>query len=127
MSTFDEGKAGHTEHYYTERGCVIDCRGSLKISPLSYWGWFVHVYTTSHDISTGEFNGPAISRPVEVGDYAWICSDVVLYNCKIEHHGIVSVGSVVKGLVVPPYHIAEGNPAILVAKWNGEKWLKIKK
>lgn len=126
-STFNQEKAGHPIGYYAERGCVIDCRGNLNISPLSYWGWFAKVFTQTHSIATGEFFGPGVNVGVTVGDYAWITSCVILYDCEVQHHGIVSIGSVVKGLIVPPYHIASGNPAVLVAAWNGEKWVKLRK
>lgn len=124
-SSFNEEKAGHSAHYYTERGCVIDCRGNLKISPLSYWGWFAKVFTQTHSIATGMFFGPGVNIGVTVDDFAWVTSCCVLFDCHIHHHAIISIGSVVNGLEVPPYHIAMGNPAKLIARWNGERWVRM--
>lgn len=126
MSIFDERKAGHPESYYNQRDCMIDCRGPLKISPLSYFGFGVKVITQTHSIATGQFDGPAIDAGVIVDDYAWITSFAILHNCHVKHHGIVAIGAVVNGMTVEPYTIVAGNPAKVVAKWNGEKWVKIR-
>lgn len=127
IGVFDKDRAGHDEYYYSVRHCILDFRGTLKISPTSYWGWYTHVFTQSHSIDTGEFHGQAIDSPVYVDDYAWITSCCVLTNCHVMHHGIVSVGSVVNKMTVEPYTIVAGNPARPVAKWDGEKWVKLRR
>ena len=91
IGEFDVQKAGHDEGYYGIRQCVIDCRGPLKISPTSYWGWGNRVITQSHDISSAQFSAPVIDAPVYVDDEAWITSFYILHNCHIMHHGIVGV------------------------------------
>lgn len=124
---FDESKAGHDEYYYKIRLTNLDFRGHLSISPLSYWGFGASVYTCSHALVNGAYDAAAISKSVKVGDYAWICSQVILYNCVIEHHAIVSIGSVVRNMTVPAYHVAEGNPAKLIARWDLEakRWIRL--
>ncbi len=125
LGDFDAAKAGHDENYFVERHCTIDYRGDLKISPLSYFGFGVHVVTLTHVLTGGAFTGYVKNIPVVVDDYAWVTSYSVLYNCHIKHHGIVSIGSVVKDMTVEPYTIVSGNPAVPVAHWNGEKWVRL--
>lgn len=123
VGTYDQNKAGHEEHYYVQRYCFMDYRGLMKISPLSYWGYEVMTMTASHQLLNGQFQATMVLKPVIVEDYAWIASRSTLYNCTIGHHAIVSIGSVVSGMVVEPYTVVEGNPAQIIAKWDGKRWL----
>lgn len=125
--TYDQAKAGHEEWYYQVRHCNMDYRGNMQISPESYWGFGCSVFTLSHIIAEGAYSPPVVQKHVTVEDYAWICSQSILYNCSIGHHAIVSVGSVVRNMRVPPYHVAEGNPARLICYWDLEKkrWIRI--
>lgn len=129
FGNFDQSKAGHDEYYYHVRYAHLDFRGNLSISPLSYWGFGCSVFTLSHIIANGAYADPVQVKSVKVEDYAWICSQSILYNCSIGHHSIVSVGSVVNNMRVPPYHVAEGNPARLITYWDLEKkrWIRIDK
>lgn len=127
LGNYDKSKAGHDEVYYVERHCFIDYRGDLCIHPESYWGFGCKVITQTHSIAGGWFHPIAENRRVQVDDQAWICSFAILYNCHIGHHAIVSIGSVVSGLTVPPYHVAAGNPARLIRFWDGKNWQKLPK
>ena len=122
LGHYDKAKAGHPEPYYVDRHTFIDYRGDLKVSPLSYWGFGNMVMTASHNIMSGGFEGPLIDKRVYVDDYAWITSGCILYNCHIQHHAIVSIGSVVNNMIVEPYHVVSGNPAIVIAFWDGQRW-----
>jgi acetyltransferase-like isoleucine patch superfamily enzyme len=64
-----------------------------------------------------------VLRPVIIDDYAWIASDVVLYNCHIGEGAVVSVGSVVRSRDVPPWTMVEGNPARIIARYEGGEWI----
>jgi serine acetyltransferase len=119
---FDPSMAKHGEHYYSQRLAFLDFRGTMNISPLSHFGIGVKILTTSHSIETGELHGPILDRPVIVDDCAWITSFSILFNCHIKHHAIVATGSVVRNMTVEPYSIVEGNPAKVVAEWDGKKW-----
>lgn len=112
---------GHDIKFWNDRGCVLDCRGSLTIHSTSNWGFFVKVFTRSHDISTG-ICGKWVDRPVMVGPHAWVGSQSFLYNCVIGEGVIVAAGSVVCSCEVAPYVIVAGNPAKVVARWNGSSW-----
>lgn len=126
LGNYSKSKAGHDEPYYVERHAFMDYRGGMEISPLSYWGFGNMVITTSHDISSGEFDGAMIWKYVKVEDYAWITSGCILYNCHIKHHAVVSIGSVVKNTTVDPYTMVSGNPAVVVARFVPDKgWVDI--
>lgn len=113
---------GLPESYFQVRGCVLDCRGALLIHPESVWGFRVSVYTRSHDISAGEV-GATVSRAVQVDAGAWIGSNAVLYNCHIGAGAIVACGAVVRNQDVAPHVMVAGNPARVIARWQGGRWV----
>lgn len=103
----------HDDAYYAMRRIRLDRRGPLSIHPESHWGFDVTVITASHDLLDW-FKG-AKPRPVTVGAYAWICSNVVLFNCIIGEGAIVAVGSVVRSCEVKPWTMVAGNPPEVIA------------
>lgn len=107
--------------YLTRRGTVLDCGGPLVISAKSHWGYGVLVLTRSHDISQGSL-GAVVPRGVRVDDGAWICSRAVLSGCHIGAGAIVAAGTVVRGQDVAPAVMVAGNPARVIARWDGERW-----
>lgn len=117
---------GHPPEYFEARDISIDCRGPVRISPLSRWGLHIRTYTVSHDLA--DFDNQVL-RPLQVDDYAWICSDVTLYNTRIGEGAIVACGSVVRSRDVPPWTMVEGNPARIVARFDHErkKWIYLRK
>ncbi len=117
--------AGHTAKYFRERGCRLDTRGTLKIHPESRWGFFVSVFTLSHQRSKNDSiqEGALVDRPVIVERDAWICSNSILYNCIIGEGAIVSVGTVVRSQEVRPYVMVAGNPARVIARYIDGEWV----
>jgi acetyltransferase-like isoleucine patch superfamily enzyme len=111
--------------YFEKRGCFLDCRGPLVISADSQWGAGVRVLTESHDIDTWPILGPVIPYGVFVESGAWIGSFAVLAGCRIGAGSIVAAGTVVRGQTVGPDVMVAGNPARVVARWNGEKWVDL--
>lgn len=122
---FDEQAAGHTEHYFAERYTWLDFRGGLKIAKTAEFGIGNRIITWSHDIKSGQFVNTVSDRPVEIGEFAWVTSFCILYNCTIGHHAVVKIGSVVASMNVPPYTMVAGNPARMIAYWIGDKWEKM--
>lgn len=121
-----EGTIGHPPEYFKARDIAIDCRGPVTISPLSRWGLHIRTYTVSHDLA--DFDEQVL-RPLQVDDYAWICSDVTLYNCHIGEGAVVACGSVVRSRDVPPWVMVEGNPARVIARFDrkrGNLWIYLK-
>ena len=118
------GKIEHTRSYFEIRDISIDCRGGpVVISSASRWGLRIRTYTQGHDAVK---RVPIVNRPLVVHANSWICSDVVLYNCIIGIGSIVAAGSVVSGRDVPEYTMVEGNPARIIARFNGTKWIYLR-
>ena len=110
--------------FFEERHCFIDCRGRLVVARSSVWGFNICVYTASHNISRG-FVEEMLAREVVVRPHAWIASSVILYNCFIGDGAVVSVGSVVANMTVPPHTMVEGNPAKIIKKFENGQWSKV--
>ena len=122
LGKLDEA-AGHTAEYYAKRGIRLDCRGPLKIHPKSYWGFGVVVLTLSHDTHCGPGRiGETVPYGVTVDAHAWIGSMALLAGCHIGEGAIVAAGTVVRGQTVAPGVMVAGNPARVVARWDGERW-----
>jgi len=108
--------------YFQKRSCFVDCRGPLVIAAGSIWGFGVQVLTVSHDIEAWPTMGPTIPYGVTVESGAWIGSLSLLTGCTICAGAIVAAGTVVRGQMVVPGVMVAGNPARVVARWNGTKW-----
>lgn len=107
--------------YFALRGTFLDCRGPLGIARESIWGLRVTVLTRSHDISSGVV-GDSIDRGVWVEKGAWIGSGSLLVGCRIGAGSIVAAGTVVRCQNVAPGVIVAGNPARVIARWDGGAW-----
>ncbi|MFL0807745.1 MAG: acyltransferase [Oceanobacter sp.] len=69
----------------------------------------VCVFTASHSLSDQKWR--MYSKPVYIGDYAWVASGAtILPGVRIGKGAVVGAGSVVRS-DVPDYGIAIGNPA----------------
>jgi maltose O-acetyltransferase len=109
--------------YFERRGILLDCRGPLEISVGSNWGFVIRVFTESHDISRWPELGATVAYGVRVDREAWIGSGALLCGCQIGRGAIVAAGTVVRGQDVAPGVMVAGNPARVVARWNGERWV----
>jgi acetyltransferase-like isoleucine patch superfamily enzyme len=117
-------KVGLPLSYFQIRGIFLDARGPLEISATSVWGFEVRVYTESHDVDQGPGQtGATVPYGVVVEDGAWIGSHSVLAGCRIGAGAIVAAGSVVRGQTVAPGVMVAGNPARVVARWDGQRWV----
>jgi maltose O-acetyltransferase len=84
----------------------------------------VKVLTESHDTSGGPgVLGPVVARGVTVDSGAWIGSFSVLIGCHIGEGAVVAAGTVVRCQDVAPGVMVAGNPARVVARWDGEAWV----
>ena len=116
---------GHDEKYYLERNIKLDQRGTLIIDPGSHWGSNITTFTWSHGIQDWDSTGMqsiTVDRPVIVERGAWICSNVVLYNCIIREGAIVAIGSVIRSQEVKPFVMVAGNPARVIARFIEGAW-----
>lgn len=112
------------ENYLKRRGTFLDCRGPLEISATSHWGFNVWVLTQSHDMhhEPGVI-GDLVDRGVYVEDGAWIGSRAILCGCRIGKGAVVTAGAVVRGQNVAPGVMVAGNPARVIARWDGKQWV----
>ena len=114
---------GHPGEYFAKRGIRIDCRGPVTIDKHSYWGFGCVVLTLSHDTHGGPGPiGPTVPYGVQVDAHAWIGSMALLAGCHIGEGAIVAAGTVVRGQTVAPGTMVAGNPARVIARWDGERW-----
>ncbi len=114
---------GLPAEYFRKRGIFLDCRGPLSIDKTSYWGFGVVVLTESHDVHAGPGPiGSVVPYGVVVEAHAWIGSGALLAGCHIGAGAIVAAGTVVRGQIVAPGVMVCGNPARVIARWNGERW-----
>lgn len=111
--------------YFDQRNAWLDFRGTLMVGAKAHFGFEVMLITASHGLSEEEGIAGAHFTLTRVDDFAWVANRAVLYNCHIMEHGVVGAGAVVKGVVVPPWTLAEGNPAMLVAEWWLGQWRRI--
>ena len=108
--------------YFAKRGCLIDARGPLVLDATSRWGLGVTVITESHGIAAWPAMSKAIPYGVTVGKEAWIGSFSILAGCVIGAGSIVAAGTVVRGQDVAPGVMVAGNPARVIARWEGGRW-----
>ena len=104
---------------------LVDFRGDLQIRSAESitFGFHVRVITASHDFREGGI-GKMVAKPVWIEQGAFIGSYALLYACHIKQNAVVSVGSVVRNMVVEPWELVEGNPAKVVAKYEDGHWRK---
>lgn len=105
---------------------MLDMRGDLRIQSAVdiLMGRHVRMITASHEFVGDGFSPEMQVRRCWVDHHAFVGSYALLYNCVIGHHAVVSVGSVVSSMVVPPYCMVEGNPARIVRELRGGRWRK---
>lgn len=91
------------------RGCVLDARGPLHIGAHVSISANVVILTTQHLMDHPQFITE--TRPVDIGDYAWIgMRALILPGVTIGEGAVVAAGAVVTR-DVPPYTVVGGVPA----------------
>ena len=116
------------EDYFKARDIWLDCRepDMLWISKDANIGYDCKLITQSHDISDPPNYGRLTGRKIEIHKGAFVFGHSLLYNCVINECGIVAAGSVVRNIIVLPYHLVEGNPAKVTKIYSPtkKKWVK---
>lgn len=70
---------------------------------------------------------PVLTDPITIGDHCWIGANVsIMAGVNIGKHVVIGAGSVVTRSV-PDYHLAVGNPARLIKRFDfsTKTWVKI--
>lgn len=111
-------------------GIVIEGNGHVKIGNHFHSGNELLIITQNHDYDNGSAipyaKGEHIYKDVEIGDFVWLGSRVmILPGTKIGEGAIIQGGSVVHG-EIPPYAIAGGNPAKVFKYRDIEHFKKLK-
>lgn len=93
---------------------LLDGRKGLTIGKSAVIAYEAIIWTLNHDYNDLNFCGKG--APVEIGEYAWICSrSIVLPGIKIGKGAIVASGAIVTKNV-PDYAIVAGVPAKIVGQ-----------
>ncbi|HUS16562.1 MAG TPA: acyltransferase [Chloroflexia bacterium] len=91
------------------RGCVLDARGPLQIGAHVSISPNVAILTTQHVMNDPAF--PTATRPVVIGDYAWIgMRAMIMPGVTIGEGAVVAAGAIVTRDVAP-YTVVGGSPA----------------
>ncbi len=107
-----------------EEGCsigpkvLLDARRGIHLHKNVTVAYDAIIWTLQHDMNSIDFN--TVGGPVEVGEYAWICSrSIILPGVKIGRGAVIASGAVVTK-DVDDYTIVGGIPA----KKIGERGIK---
>lgn len=105
-----------------EEGCsigprvLLDARRGIHLHKNVTVAYDAIIWTLHHDMNSEDFR--AVGGPVEIGEYAWICSrSIVLPGVKIGRGAVVASGAVVTN-DVEPYSIVAGVPARKIGERN---------
>ncbi len=99
------------DHSWIGEHVWIDNLAEVRIGSHACLSQEVYVCTGSHDWSLDSFD--LITRPVVVGDEAWICARSSLAPGTIVEEGaVVGLGSVARG-TLSRWSVHGGNPAVL--------------
>ncbi len=130
LGTFDPAKvSGLIPQWFWDRQVgLIDFRGDLQIrcSQSITFGFRVNCITASHDFNSGGI-GEVRLKKVWIEHGVFVGSFAVLYDCWLQDHSVVSIGSVVKNMIVPPYCMVEGNPAKIVKEYINGHWRSVRR
>ena len=88
---------------------LLDAREGLTIKKGAVIASHVLIWTLHHDYNSPDFH--TVGAPVEIGEYSWICSRVIILpGVKIGKGAVVASGAVVTK-DVEPFTIVGGIPA----------------
>lgn len=110
-------------------GMQIHGAGPVKIGKFFHSGVECLIITQNHNYDNGDaipYDNTYIRKSVEIGDFVWLGSRVMLLpGTKIGEGAIIQGGAVVHG-TIPPYAIAGGNPAKVFKYRDIEHFKKLK-
>ncbi|MBP5399354.1 MAG: acyltransferase [Alphaproteobacteria bacterium] len=109
-------------------GCKIAGRGNVKIGTNVIIAGDCLIVTENHNYEgeTLPYDPTPVCRDVEIGDFVWIGTRVlILPGTKIGEGAIIQGGAVVHG-EIPPCAIAGGNPAKVFKYRDIEHFQKLK-
>lgn len=94
-------------------GVSLDARGGLSIEASTSIGDGVQIWTAQHDWRSSDFAYQ--SRPSMIGHHVWINTrSILIPGIQVGSGAVVAAGAVVTK-DVPPWSLAGGNPARIIA------------
>jgi acetyltransferase-like isoleucine patch superfamily enzyme len=116
------------ESYFQDRDCWVDCRqpNTIEIDKTVNLGWEVKFVVQTHNMQPGYYMDVQ-ARPIKIEKNVYIGSFAILYNCIIGENAVVALGSVVRSMIIRPFTMVAGNPAVEIKIYNiaNKKWEKI--
>lgn len=110
-------------------GMTIMGKGTVRIGKHFHSGIECLILSQNHNYDTGNaipYDNTNICKDVEIGDFVWLGSRVmILPGTKIGEGAIIQGGAVVHG-EIPAYAIAGGNPAKVFKYRDIEHFEKLK-
>ena len=106
------------QHVHLGHDTFLDCRNQITIGDDAFFGMRCMILTGTHDyMQFGAARRLAVSsRPVVIGEGAWIGSGaIVCPGVTVGAHAVVAAGAVVFRNVAP-YTLVAGNPARKIRK-----------
>ena len=107
----------------------VEGDGECRIGSHVHAGREILILTANHDYR-GDFlpyDDGFVLKAVEIGDCVWIGTrTTILPGTKIGEGSIIQAGSVVHG-EIPPCSIAGGNPAVVFAHRDAERYAELKR
>lgn len=109
-----EGPAGNlvvAEGAFVGRDCEVILHDRVTIGRQAVINRRVTILTASHSLRDSDW--PSYTRPVHIGDRAWIATGaIILPGVTIGRGAVVGAGAVVRS-DVPAHALATGNPAVI--------------
>lgn len=91
---------------------LLDARCGITIRKSAVIAYDAVIWSLNHDYNDEHFCGKG--APVEIGEYAWICSRaIILPGITIGKGSVIASGAIVTKNV-PPYAIVAGVPAKVI-------------
>ena len=112
LTLFGDGQLELGPSSYVNRDCLIDLSDDVRLGRSVALGSRVSLITSGHELDDPERRaGVRHTRPIEIGDGAWLGADVtVLPGTTIGAGAMVGAGAVVTS-DVPPHELWGGVPA----------------
>lgn len=101
-------------HTFISPSVVLGLHDRIDVGHHAVINLGVKILTGTHDVRSPTWD--LVTRPVRIGDYAWIAvGATILPGTTIGRGAVVGAGAVVRG-DVPDYAVVAGNPARIVGE-----------
>lgn len=123
----DKGQIIIGNNFCAQTNLMISSIDKVTIGNHVLLGSNVMINDNDHLVSPEEGPYSVVADSITIGDKTWIAQNVcILKGVHIGKACVVGAGSIVTR-DIPDYHMAAGNPARIIKKWDFEKnkWVKV--